>query len=80
MRKVTGVVFDAASPDWQIKHLVENGVTFVFVDWYWSRGHHYHGHWPIAFGKAPPRVDGFQDYAPEDVGLGPYPRADDSLR
>ena len=47
--------YDETNPeviDWQIKHLVENGVSFVFVDWYWSRGHHSHGHWPIAFGKA----------------------------
>jgi len=47
--------YDETNPeviDWQIKHLVENGVSFVFVDWYWSRGHHSHGHWPVAFGKA----------------------------
>ena len=47
--------YDETNPDvidWQIKHLVENGVSFVFVDWYWSRGSHYHKHWPVAFGKA----------------------------
>ena len=47
--------YDETNPeviDWQIKHLVENGVSFVFVDWYWSRGRHSHGHWPLAFGKA----------------------------
>ena len=47
--------YDETNPDvidWQIKHLVENGVSFVFVDWYWSRGYHYHKHWPVAFGKA----------------------------
>lgn len=38
--------------DWQIKHLVENGVSFVFVDWYWSRGHQHLNHWMKAFKEA----------------------------
>ena len=35
--------------DWQIKHLVENGVSFVFVDWYWYKGRQHLNHWMKAF-------------------------------
>ena len=47
--------YDETNPeviDWQIKHLVENGFSFVFVDWYWDRGRQWHNHWPAVFGKA----------------------------
>lgn len=47
--------YDETNPeviDWQIKHLVENGVSFVFVDWYWNRGRQGHNHWPRVFGQA----------------------------
>ena len=38
--------------DWQIKHLVENGVSFVSVDWYWGNGRRSHTHWQKAFREA----------------------------
>ena len=38
--------------DWQIKHLVENGVSYVFVDWYWCRGRTHLNHWMTAFRSA----------------------------
>ncbi len=38
--------------DWQIKHLVENGVSFVFVDWYWKNGIEGRNHWPSVFAQA----------------------------
>ena len=38
--------------DWQIKHMVENGISFVFVDWYWSRGRQHLNHWMTAFREA----------------------------
>ena len=47
--------YDETSPetiDWQIKHLVENGVSYVFVDWYWSRGRQHLNHWMTAFKEA----------------------------
>ena len=47
--------YDETKPetiDWQIKHLVENGVSYVFVDWYWNAGHMYLNHWMKAFARA----------------------------
>ena len=47
--------YDEENPetiDWQIKHLVENGVSWVSVDWYWNRGHQHLNHWMKAFGQA----------------------------
>ena len=47
--------YDETNPevvDWQIKHLVENGVSFVFVDWYWRMGNQWHNHWMKAFARA----------------------------
>ena len=38
--------------DWQIKHMVENGISFVFVDWYWSRGRQHLNHWMKSFKEA----------------------------
>ena len=39
--------------DWQIKHLVENGISWVAVDWYWGRGGgRYHSHWEKNFARA----------------------------
>lgn len=47
--------YDETNPetiDWQIKHLVENGISFVSVDWYWRNGKRNHTHWQEAFAKA----------------------------
>jgi len=47
--------YDETNPetvDWQIKHLVENGVSYVLVDWYWSRERLGTHHWMDAFAKA----------------------------
>ena len=48
--------YDETDPeviDWQIKHLVEHGVSFAFVDWYWGKGGvRWHNHWEEAFAKA----------------------------
>ena len=47
--------YDETKPetlDWQIKHLVENGVSYAFVDWYWNAGHMYLDHWAKAFANA----------------------------
>lgn len=38
--------------DWQIKHLAENGISYVLVDWYWSRGKPRQNQWPERFRKA----------------------------
>ena len=46
--------YDETNPevvDWQIKHLAENGVSFVYVDWYWNRGREWHNHWTRVFPK-----------------------------
>lgn len=47
--------YDETKPetlDWQIKHLVENGISFVSVDWYWREGKRSLDHWQAAFAKA----------------------------
>jgi len=47
--------YDEENPetiDWQIKHMVENGISYVFVDWYWNKGHEHLNHWMKAFAKA----------------------------
>ena len=47
--------YDETQPvtlDWQIKHLVENGVSFVSVDWYWRDGRRSLTHWQKTFAKA----------------------------
>lgn len=47
--------YDETNPeviDWQIKYLVENGISFAFVDWYWRMGGQWHNHWMKAFAKA----------------------------
>lgn len=47
--------YDEANPetiDWQIKHLVENGVSFVSVCWFWRDGRLGTHHWMDAFAKA----------------------------
>lgn len=47
--------YDETKPetiDWQIKHLVENGVSFVSVDWYWRDGKQLTHHWMDAFARA----------------------------
>lgn len=47
--------YDETKPetiDWQIKHLAENGISYVLVDWYWSRGHQHLNHWMQAFKEA----------------------------
>ena len=48
--------YDEAEPetmDWQIKHLAENGISYVSVDWYWSRGKiRREKQWPERFQKA----------------------------
>ena len=38
--------------DWQIKYLVENGISYVIVDWYWHKGRQSHNYWPKSFAKA----------------------------
>lgn len=47
--------YDETQPvtlDWQIKHLVENGISFVSVDWYWRDGRRSLTHWQKTFAKA----------------------------
>ena len=47
--------YDEESPetvDWQIKYLVENGISFVSVCWYWRDGVPARNHWMKAFRKA----------------------------
>lgn len=47
--------YDEESPetiDWQIKYLVENGVSFVSVCWFWRNGWPAKNHWMDAFAKA----------------------------
>ena len=47
--------YDEANPecvDWQIKWLVENGIQYLLVDWYWSKGQVGLEHWIKAFKKA----------------------------
>ncbi len=49
--------YDDSSPevrDWQIKWLVENGISYAFVDWYWSpkRGPSPYNYWTDGFAKA----------------------------
>lgn len=46
--------YDETNPeiiDWQIKHMVENGISFVYVDWYWNKGRQTHNHWMRQFPK-----------------------------
>ena len=40
--------------DWQIKWLVENGISYAFVDWYWSseKGPSPYNYWIEGYGKA----------------------------
>ena len=47
--------YDETNPetvDWQIKHLVENGISFVSVCWYWRNGKPSRNHWMEAFNRA----------------------------
>ncbi len=47
--------YDEAKPevvDWQIKWAVENGLSYLLVDWYWDRGSQHHDHWVKAFQQA----------------------------
>lgn len=47
--------YDEGNPecvDWQIKWLVENGMTYLLVDWYWSKGQIGLDHWIKAFKQA----------------------------
>jgi hypothetical protein len=47
--------YDEESPetvDWQIKYLVENGISFVSVCWYWRNGVPSRNHWMKAFRQA----------------------------
>jgi hypothetical protein len=47
--------YDESNPevvDWQIKWLVENGIQYLLVDWYWDRGKIRLDHWLRAFQKA----------------------------
>jgi hypothetical protein len=47
--------YDEAKPevvDWQIKWAVENGLTYLLVDWYWHKGYQHHDHWIKAFQQA----------------------------
>ena len=47
--------YDETKPetiDWQIKHLVENGISYVSVDWYWDNGKTRLNHWMTAFKEA----------------------------
>ena len=47
--------YDEESPetvDWQIKFLVENGISFVSVCWYWRNGVPSRNHWMKAFRQA----------------------------
>lgn len=48
-------VEDEANPevvDWQIKWAVENGLSFLLVDWYWHQGDLHSEHWIKAFQRA----------------------------
>lgn len=47
--------YDESNPeviDWQIKWAVENGISALYVDWYWNRGVQRLDHWIKAFYKA----------------------------
>ena len=49
--------YDDTSPevrDWQIKWLAENGISYVFVDWYWDteKGPRPHNYWLEGIAKA----------------------------
>ena len=47
--------YDETNPetvDWQIKHLVENGISFVSVCWFWNNGKPAYNHWMETFAKA----------------------------
>ena len=47
--------YDEENPetvDWQIKYLVENGISFVSACWYWRDGAPCKNHWMKAFAKA----------------------------
>ena len=47
--------YDESNPevvDWQIKWLVENGIQYLLVDWYWNRGTVRLEHWIKAFQQA----------------------------
>lgn len=47
--------YDESNPevvDWQIKWLVENGIQYLLVDWYWHQGRISLEHWVQAFQKA----------------------------
>ncbi len=47
--------YDEANPevvDWQIKWAVENGLSYLLVDWYWHKGSQHNDHWIKAFQKA----------------------------
>lgn len=47
--------YDEANPevvDWQIKWAVENGLSYLLVDWYWNKGSQHNDHWIKAFQKA----------------------------
>ena len=56
--------YDEADPecvDWQIKWLVENGIQYLLVDWYWSKGQIGLEHWIKAFKRA--RYRGYMKWA-----------------
>jgi len=38
--------------DWQIKWMRENGISVLYVDWYWNKGYRHHEHWIEAFRQA----------------------------
>ena len=47
--------YDETNPevvDWQIKWLVENGISFLFVDWYWTKNEIKLDTWVPAFQRA----------------------------
>ena len=47
--------YDEENPetvDWQIKYLVENGISFVSACWYWRDGAPCKNHWMKSFAKA----------------------------
>ena len=49
--------YDETKPetiDWQIRQLVENGISYVLVDWYWNRWNHakISHNWPDVFKRA----------------------------
>ena len=46
--------YDETNPetvDWQIKHLVENGISWVSVCWFWKNGSQSLNHWMATFPK-----------------------------